>query len=73
MKERKDILAVILYYIVRYQTGGNNLAYVHVQYPNPIKCVFICINLNWLLKEHMYINICCVLNRLILLMYAFNE
>ena len=52
MKDRKYILAAILYYIVRDQTGRSISAYVLVQYLNPIKCLFICINLNLLLKKH---------------------
>ena len=34
-------------------------AYVLVQYFNPIKCVFICINLNLLSKEHIYMYMLC--------------
>ena len=59
MKKSKDILAAILYKIVRYQTGGSGSAYVLVQYFNPIKCVFSCINLNLLLKEHIYMYMLC--------------
>ena len=69
MKDRKDILADC-----SISDWRKCSAYVRVQYLNPIKCVFICINLKLLLKEHIciYICICCVLNRLILRMYAFN-